>query len=369
MSSTRLLIILSTGTGIGLIAGFVMHRSGYCLSGMFRDLFLFRETFMLRTLLLLVVVSMVVFEGGRRLGLLPFYPFPLLGSPSLTNLIGGGLFGVGMVMAGGCVVGTLYKMGAGSLTSAAAFLGLVAGSALFAEIQPGWASISASATFLKGTITLPQLLGVDPGLAVAAVSLPAGGLFLAWGRKGMWHRRNPVRGYLQPWAAALILAALGFLSYVTAGMPLGITTSYAKMAGYLESVFLPGHLEGLPYFQAVALNVRDPLTGFQLVGGGAPVFDSLAAIQLPLIGGIVAGSFLSALSVGEFRIYGNIPREQFALSFSGGAVLGLASRMAPGCNVWHLLGGLPIFAIPSLLFAAGLFPGAWLGGKIVSRIL
>ena len=49
--------------------------------------------------------------------------------------------------------------------------------------------------------------------------------------------------------------------------------------------------------------------------------------------------------------------------------MGLASRMAPGCNVWHVMGGLPVFSLSSLLFVLGLLPGAWAGGKIVSRIL
>ncbi|MCF6187818.1 MAG: YeeE/YedE family protein, partial [Desulfobulbaceae bacterium] len=75
---------------------------------------------MLRALLLLIVASMVLFEMFRQLGFLPLYPFPLLGSPSLANIVGGILFGIGMVTAAGCVVGTLYKMGGGSVISATA---------------------------------------------------------------------------------------------------------------------------------------------------------------------------------------------------------------------------------------------------------
>ncbi|HYQ48325.1 MAG TPA: hypothetical protein VEP69_04600, partial [Thermodesulfovibrionales bacterium] len=43
------------------------------------------------------------------------------------------------------------------------------------------------------------------------------------------------------------------------------------------------------------------------------------------------------------------------------------SRIAPTCNVWHLLGGLPILSASSILFTAGLFPGAWIGGLILTR--
>ena len=55
------------------------------------------------------------------------------------------LLGVGMVLAGGCVVGTLYKMGAGGIGSVAAFGGLLAGSALYAGVHPAWASFATRA--------------------------------------------------------------------------------------------------------------------------------------------------------------------------------------------------------------------------------
>ena len=126
MSAHPYLVVVLTLFALGWGAGFVMHRSDFCMAGMFRDLFLFRSSFMLRVLGLLILVAMVLFGGARLLGWLVPYPPPLLGSPSLANLLGGMLFGIGMVLAGGCVVGSLYKMGAGSMLSAVAVLGLIA---------------------------------------------------------------------------------------------------------------------------------------------------------------------------------------------------------------------------------------------------
>src|SRR3989339_342636 len=122
-SSTLLMVIF--GLLVGLIAGFVMYRSDYCLAGMFRNAIMFRNMFMLRILFLQIVFTAVIFEIARQSGLLPLYPFPILSAPSPANLIGGFVFGVGMVLAGGCVVGTLYKMGAGSIISLVAFIGLI----------------------------------------------------------------------------------------------------------------------------------------------------------------------------------------------------------------------------------------------------
>jgi hypothetical protein len=62
----------------------------------------------------------------------------------------------------------------------------------------------------------------------------------------------------------------------------------------------------------------------------------------------------------------SVPPRQLAWAFSGGVIMGLASRMAPTCNIWHLLGGLPILSLSSILFVAGLLPGAWLGGRMLT---
>ncbi len=175
MTFTPYLIIMIICFPLGYLAGIIMHRSDYCIAGMFRDLFLFKNTFMMRTLLLLVVSTMILFELARQTGLLPLYPFPLLYSPTPANLLGGALFGIGMVLAGGCVVGTLYKMGAGSVLSAVAFAGMIIGSALYAEIHPQWAAFIKSTTLFTGRITLPQILGVSPFLLIAP--LAAGGTF------------------------------------------------------------------------------------------------------------------------------------------------------------------------------------------------
>ena len=120
---------------VGLMAGFVMHRSDFCLAGAFRDWFLFKDGRRLRALVLLMTVSAIGFELLRLTGGLPYYPFPWFAPPGLTNLLGGCLFGIGMVLAGGCVVGVLYKAGSGSMPAIVAILGLLTGSAVYAEFH------------------------------------------------------------------------------------------------------------------------------------------------------------------------------------------------------------------------------------------
>jgi uncharacterized membrane protein YedE/YeeE len=358
-------IVMGSSFAIGLAAGAVLFRSDICFAGMFRDLFLLRRPDMLRFLVLTVVTSAALFEAARLLGLLPLYPFPLLYAPTAANVAGGLLFGVGMVLAGGCVVGTLVRAGSGSLPSIIAFAGMIAGCALYAEIHPAWKSFIAATTFLPGRITLPQALGVAPTVPVAIAVLGGGVLLLRWWRAGQLVRRSPAAGHLQPWKAALALSGLSLLSWCIVGMPMGITSSYAKLAGYLESLVAPAHVRASAFFQGVPLNCTHPITGAPLVGGPGPRLDAIAAIQFPLLAGILLGSALAAGTVGELRLRTRAPRRQMLSALAGGVLMGLAARMAPTCNLWHLLGGLPILATSSILFLAGMVPGAWIGSRLL----
>ena len=131
----------------------------------------------------------------------------------------------------------------------------------------------------------------------------------------------------------------------------------------------PAHFDGLAFFKAVPLNYIHRLTGVALTGGAGPRFDALVAFQFPLITGIIAGSAISAALLGELKFYYKVPARQYVLAATGGTIMGLASRMAPSCNVWHLMGGLPLLSLSSMLFLLGMLAGAWIGGMLLIKVL
>lgn len=353
---------------LGLAAGVVMHRADFCIAGMFRDLFLTGVDGMQRSLLLLIAASMVLLEVGRLAGLLPGMQV-LYKTPALTNLLGGILFGIGMVLAGGCVVGTLYKMGAGRFPSLLAFFGLLAGSVLYAEIHPVW---MAWTDYLKLPVTgktLPVHLGLATTPMIFGLAVILAVPLWRWLRTGAMVRPSVVSGYLQPWKAALLLALIGAAACGLLGSPMGITTSYAKMGSWIEQLFFPEHVAGLAYFQTETMMAVERFGGGPLSGGGGPRLDGVVVLQFPLIAGIVLGAAVSAILLGEFRLSFRLPWRQAFSAVLGGIAMGLASRLAPGCNVWHLLGGGPLLVTQSLLFILGLFPGAWLGARLFVNVV
>jgi hypothetical protein len=349
---------------VGTAAGFAMHRADYCLTSMIRDVFLLRSTHLLRTLLLAVAAGAVSFEFLRRLGISAASLFAPAG---MGHLAGGAIFGVGMVIAGGCVIGTLYRMGTGQVLSWAAFGGLVAGNWIYAEIHPAVVRFQAGTVLFGGSPTLPGILGISPLWLIAplaAVALAAG---ISWRHSGTLDRASYARGDLQPWKAGLLLAALNTAAVAAAGVPMGVTTTYAKAAAWVASFASPSHTATLDFFTREPIRVEMPALGGVFTGGAAPVADTVLAAQLPLILGILAGAFVSAVSVGEFAFRVNAPWRQYASAVAGGILMTLGARIGYGCNIYHLFGGLPALASGSLLFLAALFPGAWLGVLILEH--
>ncbi len=335
------------------------------MAGMFRDIFLFKDYFKMRSLFLLVSLASVLLYLSRAFGLVASYPPSFFGPPSMANLLGGVIFGVGMVLAGGCMVGTLYKMGAGNLVSVFAFLGILCGGMLFAEFYPADMSFIKATTFLKSKTALEQIVGAMwmPVLALVLISCFC---LYRWSRGKKLVQNAYAQRYLDPWKVAVIMAFIFSLSYVLSGRPLSVTKGYANLSARIEGLFSPRHMDNLPFFKEDSLRFFYGTTIKESVGSD---INSLTITQIPLIVGIVLGSFFSSARLKEFKISDLPPWRQIFSAIVGGIMMAIGALMAGGCNLWHIIGGLPVFALQSILFVCGITLGAYMGSHILKRVV
>jgi len=92
-------LVLALGTlFLGIVLGVVFYRGDYCMVAMLRDFYLIRDTTLLRSFVIYFLFASALFHLGGLTGLLAFLPPPTLHPPSLPTLVGGVLFGVGMVL-------------------------------------------------------------------------------------------------------------------------------------------------------------------------------------------------------------------------------------------------------------------------------
>ena len=114
----------------GFAYGMMLQYGRFCMASASRDLFAAGVPRMAVGVLIgLIFFSLVgVFLSATNMS--TFHAGPL----GAHELIGGIIFGVGMVLAGGCASGSLYKIGEGNGTSILSIMGISFGQAIFVDI-------------------------------------------------------------------------------------------------------------------------------------------------------------------------------------------------------------------------------------------
>ncbi len=373
----------------GVALGFVLQRSRFCFASAFRDLFLFGSGRIMRGIL----AGLAVASAGFALLMWRMVPDPTLGMVApeahavplgLHLLLGGILFGVGMVLAGGCVSGSLYRIGEGYVASAVALMGILAGLGAGAHTWNFWwrASIARSPV-----VWLPAAGGYVGGLAVTFALLAVAYVLVVWRETRAGLPAAPFPGVPGPAAGSSIAAApsgaglldrlaaalaavlvrgwsptaggvaLGVLNVwlYLAHMPWGVTGELSRWAiGVLEIAGVgPGPLQG-----------AGTLSGCALVGTRGPWISHTLTLDV----GMVAGAFAGALLAGEFRIRRPAERRRYVQALAGGLLMGYGASLAMGCTIGAFFSAIPSLALNGWVFAAALALGARVGVSVIRRI-
>ena len=115
------------GLIIGAIFGFILQRGRFCMNSAFRDIILLKEFKLAKAVVVSLAVLMVgfaIFAFGGVIDLNPRIFKPV------AAIVGGGIFGIGMVLAAGCASGTTYRVGEGMVGSLVAAIGLTFGAVI-----------------------------------------------------------------------------------------------------------------------------------------------------------------------------------------------------------------------------------------------
>ena len=173
----------------GLAFGFVLQRSRFCFASAFRDLFLLGDARVMKG----VIAGLAVATAGFTVLMARLLPEVGFGSlpPGATVLplgihtvLGGVLFGIGMVLAGGCTSGSLYRAGEGYVGSMVALLGIMLGLEVSSHTWNWWWNAHISRAPL---IWFPDRLGY-----LGAMLLTFGGLLLAFLLVSWWEFRTSI---------------------------------------------------------------------------------------------------------------------------------------------------------------------------------
>ncbi len=329
---------------LGLGYGFVFQRSRLCFASAF-----YGNRQLLRGILLglaaACVGSAVVMElGWNRPPRIPF---------GLHTLLGAALFGFGMPFAGGCMTGTLYRLGSGQPKSLAAFLGILVGNGLGAVYA--W-PITEGLMAWGLRFSLSEALGVAPATLLNLLALVV--LYAACKPKEPPPRQPPapgpwllrlVRTPWPAWAGGVVLAAL-FTVQFAYHSALGVQLPLARFALWVA--------EGLGAS-------ADRLAWTRFWGTRPPALDPGFHLDV----GLILGSLVAALLAGEFTGFSPWRLREALVGFSGGLLMGVAVWIAVGCNVSGFWSAVATLRVEGYLYALGLYVGARAGLAAVSSLV
>lgn len=143
----------------GLAFGFILQKSRFCFTASLRDPLLTGSTSLTRAVLIAFAITTVGFAVIKYKAYINGLPIPgqgFIAPISIATAVGAFMFGVGMVIAGGCASGTLMRVGEGFTMQMLSLLFFVIGS-LVGAYDYGWWKLH----FIQDAprIFLPDVLG------------------------------------------------------------------------------------------------------------------------------------------------------------------------------------------------------------------
>src|SRR4051794_4770002 len=340
-------IAVYSGLLIGLAYGAIGLLSGFCLLSSLRGWWASGDSRLIRTYALALGVAIAAaqllaasgtVDLGKSIYLQPSFSAPLM-------LLGGVLFGYGMVLSNGCGSRALVLLGRGNLRSLVVVLvlGIAAQMTLKGLIAPTRVAALQWTQIAPSVISLPALLakfGLSEAIArMIAASAISGALIIF------------------AFAHAPFLRSRGQIS---AGLAVGLLVTGGWFAtGYLGADdFNPTPVTSLIFIAPIADSVQYVMlsTGLTLNFG------------ITLVAGVVAGSLVTALVTGRFHWEGYTSPRHMLRSIGGAALMGTGGAMAYGCSVGQGLTGLSTLALPSFVAVAGILAGSALGLRGLLRV-
>jgi len=115
----------------GISFGFILQKSRFCFASSMRDPYLTGSTSLTKAVLIAFAITTIGFTAikyGAYMNNLPIPGQSYVAPISFATVVGSFLFGIGMVIAGGCATGTLMRVGEGFLLQLIVLFAFIVGS-------------------------------------------------------------------------------------------------------------------------------------------------------------------------------------------------------------------------------------------------
>jgi uncharacterized protein len=348
-------VALSTGGFlIGSLLGAIVYRTNFCAMGSISDMVSFGDTRRFRAWVLAATTALIGTQMLSQFGVVDLGKSMYLGTSVnwLGNLVGGALFGFGMVFSGGCATRNLARVGGGDLKASMTLL--VLGIAAYVTMTGVLGPLRAG---LEAVTAIPLPKGTDQGLGSLAALLT----------------KSPSAAVT--WIVARVLTvAMLFYCFVDPKFRAsrlhilsGVGVGLCIVAGWA--------LTGLA-FDELADKPASPvsLTFVRPTGDALEWLQRFTALGAPGFGvssvfGTIVGAFLMAKTMGRFRLATFTDTKDTLRTLGGAVLMGIGGIMALGCTIGQGITGISTMSLGAFLTFGGLIVGGTVGVKTLERQL
>ncbi|MFN4159144.1 MAG: YeeE/YedE family protein [Gemmobacter sp.] len=325
------------GLIVGLVFGVAAQRSSFCLRAATVEFARGELGPRVAVWLLTFSTAVVWVQGARMLGLFRAEEARMMAVPGSWSgaVIGGLMFGAGMVLARGCsgrllvlaATGNLRSVIAGLIFAVAAQMSLHGWLSPLREALAGiWTTPNGRNMDLLEMLHLAQGAGLALGLAIAVLALVLAAR----------HRIGPAR--------------LVFASGVGFAVALGWVLTFSLSQVAFEPVTVTSATFSGPSANTLMFFLeRNPVLDF----------------DVGLVPGVFLGAFLAAAWGRELKFQGFDGEGQMRRSMTGAALMGFGAMLAGGCAIGAGVTGGSIFAATAWLALLCM----WIGGVITDMVV
>jgi uncharacterized membrane protein YedE/YeeE len=359
-----------TAIPIGFLFGFFLQKGDLCGASAFSEVLIMKDWRKVFGVWVVIAAGMVGFAVLDWLGWVQLAPKPLLW---VNYLIGGLVFGVGTVLAGGCVSGCLFKAGTGNLNSMVGLLGIFLGVAVVEYGPLSAAYQSATKTFVVkaadgGPVTLSSVLGVPFGLLAVVIALVTLVVAVVRGKRGKGggqSERQPfsfaramTAAHWKPWQAGLLIGLLNAPAYLSSAAtgrnyPLGVTHGVLHSGLLLTDGNLKHGYQKPPAPPPPAAAQPAPLPP------GAVPQKKVSWWLILVVIFVVAGAWVAGKMSGQAKLLPK-PPDQTVIAFFGGLLVGAGAAFGTGCVIGNIMSGWALMSVGMILFGVMTVVGNWI---------
>lgn len=310
---------------VGAVGGVALYHAAFGFTGAWRRFTRERRSAGIRAQILMlgmvVVLAYPLIAYGDAFGLRANpWVFPV----GVASAIGAAMFGFGMQLGGGCGSGTLFTVGGGSTRMMLTLAAFIAGSVLWTGTNGAWSDLPR-----MGGMSAIRELGAPMAIALTLLALAGLWAFLV-------RRERGVHGDVEAWAptdsmlrgkwslglGAIMLTGVVLATFLVLGRPWGVTAAFP--------------LWGVKALDAVGVPVQ-AWNGWSDKAVARSVFDHTTSI---MNFGVMLGALVAAGLAGRFAPSLRLSGRDVATAIVGGVLMGYGARLAYGCNIGGLIGGI-----------------------------